>query len=64
MYREIDTIAIDHCFVSIEFDRYPGTLLCDICTEDIPLSLYSLGSSFLALMLNDEDVLESAYADL
>ena len=32
--------------------------------KNIPLSLYSLGSSFLPLMLNDEDALESAYPDL
>lgn len=54
MYRKINAAIIDHCSVSvanIKGGDEPGS---------VPLSLYSVGSSFRALMLNDEDALESA----
>lgn len=60
MHRKVDAIVIDHYFMSKRLDLLAGTRYCDYDTTNIPLSLYSLGSSFLPLMLNDNDALESA----
>ena len=54
MYRKIDAVIVNHC----------AGISCGIRGGHkqpyIPLSLYSLGSSFLAFMLNDDDARELA----